>query len=235
MSSVSRATFHRSAVPNVTAPVAGGGYRRTPLWRMYDELAQLVDRAIGWDRLPVPLGLLVLIGVRNILRQKNLHDTSQLPTSNGAVAEPFTSASLTGRTESGAYNDLDHPTMGMRNTRFGRNIPLDKAVREPSPAILEPNPRLVSRELLTRDPFQPATTVNTLACTWLQFMIKDWFSHGTGDISNPWTIELTGDDPWPEHPMRIPRTVDDPTRPVGSAGPPTFLNADTHWWDGSQI
>jgi hypothetical protein len=125
--------------------------------------------------------------------------------------------------------------MGMRGTRFGRNIPLDEVRVESEDDMLDPSPRVVSRELLTRDPFQPAPTVNTLACTWLQFMIKDWFSHGTGDMSNPWTIELDADDPWPDHPMRIPRTIGDPTRPANTPGPPTFLNAETHWWDGSQI
>jgi heme peroxidase len=230
-----RASAHRLSLTQAPPPVAGAGYRRTTLWRIYNSVSQLVDRSVGWDRLPTPLGLVVLIGVRNVLRQKNLYDTNQVPASGAATPEPFASAVLTGRDESGAYNDLDHPAMGMKGTRFGRNIPLDKAVLEPDSSILEPSPRVVSRELLTRDPFQPATSVNILACTWLQFMIKDWFSHGAGDISNPWTIELSPDDPWPEHPMRIPRTIADPTRPAGSPGPPTFLNTETHWWDGSQI
>jgi hypothetical protein len=216
-------------------PVAGAGYRNTTFWRVYDGIAQAADRKVGWDKLPTPLGLLVLIGVRNILRKKNLHDTSTLPTTNGPQPEPFDARDYTRRTVSGSYNDLDHPTMGMRRTRFGRNIPLGKAVREPGHRLLDPSPRVVSRELLTRDPFQPATSVNTLACTWLQFMIKDWFSHGTGDMTDPWVIELDPDDPWHEHPMRIPRTIADPTRPPGDSGPPTFINNDTHWWDGSQI
>jgi hypothetical protein len=216
-------------------PMAGAGYRRTPFWRAYDTVAQGVDRAIGWDRLPTPVGLLVLIGVRNILRQRNLYDTSSLPSVGGPEPGPFEPADQVHRTVSGAFNDLDHPEMGMRGSRFGRNIPLDRARVEPDRQLLDPSPRVVSRELLTRDPFQPATTVNTLACTWLQFMIKDWFSHGVGDMANPWVIELAPDDPWPEHPMHIPRTVPDPTRPPGDSGPPTFINADTHWWDGSQI
>ena len=44
-----------------------------------------------------------------------------------------------------------------------------------------PNPRLVSRELLTRDEFQPATTLNLLAGAWIQFEVHDWFSHGKTD------------------------------------------------------
>ena len=42
--------------------------------------------------------------------------------------------------------------------------------------LMEPSPREVSRRLLTRDPFLPATSVNTLAASWLQFMIHDWFT-----------------------------------------------------------
>jgi hypothetical protein len=219
-----------------TKPVAGAGYRRSPLWRAYDALAQATDRSIGWDRLPLPLGLLVLIGVRNILRQRNLHDTATLPSSGGAQPEPFRPDDYVSRTISGSYNDLDHPPMGMKGTRFGRNIPLDAIKLEPEADLLDPNPRVVSRELLTRAPFQPATTVNTLACTWLQFMIKDWFSHGDGDKGNSWTVELAPGDDWPhENPIRIPKVIPDPTRPADSDGPPTFINTETHWWDGSQI
>ena len=39
--------------------------------------------------------------------------------------------------------------------------------------------------------------------------------------------------PWPEHPMPIERTRQDPS--ADPDGPPTFVTDDTHWWDGSQI
>jgi hypothetical protein len=55
------------------------GYRNTFWWRLYDQAAQTADRKFGWDKLPKPVGLLVLIGLRNILRQHNLYDTSGLP------------------------------------------------------------------------------------------------------------------------------------------------------------
>ena len=48
------------------------GYRNTFWWRLYDQAAQTADRKFGWDKLPKPVGLLVLIGLRNILRQRNL-------------------------------------------------------------------------------------------------------------------------------------------------------------------
>ena len=56
---------------------------RTFLWRIYDAAAQAADRAVGWDKLPRVLGLLVLVGLRDTLRQRNLHDTSALPSAAG--------------------------------------------------------------------------------------------------------------------------------------------------------
>jgi hypothetical protein len=45
---------------------------------------------------------------------------------------------------------------------------------------------------------------------------------------------LQDDDPWPKRPMLVNRTASDPTRTDGGS-PPTFINAETSWWDGSQI
>jgi len=39
--------------------------------------------------------------------------------------------------------------MGMAGTRFGRNVPLQYGYQEAPDEILDPNPRVVSRELLT--------------------------------------------------------------------------------------
>jgi hypothetical protein len=210
-------------------------YRDTPFWRAYDRICQEIDRWIGWPNLPTPIGLLVLIGLRNILRRNNLYDTSSLPAQNPARPGPSTTAALTGRTADGSYNDLHQPTMGMAGTRFGRNIPLSSAYQESPADLLLPNPRTVSRELLTRTEFQPATIINLLAAAWIQFMIKDWFSHGQGDPDHTYELELARDDPWPQPPLTVLKTLPDPTRPAGSAGPQTYINRDTHWWDGSQI
>jgi hypothetical protein len=102
--------------------------------------------------------------------------------------------------------------MGSAGTRFGRNVPLEHTYPDNHWALLEPSPRTVSRELLTRETFQPATTLNLLAAAWLQFMIRDWFSHGKSETENPWELELSEDDPWSqERPMRIMRTSSTPT------------------------
>jgi hypothetical protein len=90
--------------------------------------------------------------------------------------------------------------------------------------------------LMTRHEFLPATTLNLLAAAWLQFMIRDWFSHGKSETENPWKVELAGDDPWTqERPMQIMRTRKDPTHLPEDSSPPTYLNTETHWWDGSQL
>jgi hypothetical protein len=210
-------------------------YRNTPLWRVYNGLAQTIDHRIGWDRLPTPLGLAVLLGLRNILRQRNLCDTTSLPSTGGAQAGPLTPEATTGRTPDGSYNDLDQPTMGMAGTRFGRNVPLDETYQESPEDLMSPNPRVVSRELLTRTEFVPASSLNILAAAWIQFMVKDWLSHGEGDPQHVYEVPTAADDPWPQKPLTILKTLADLTRPAGSPGPETYLNHESHWWDASQI
>ena len=71
---------------------------------------------------------------------------------------------LTTRTEDGTHNDLQNPAMGMAGSCFGRNVPVEYTFPEPEPAILSPNPRTVSLELL-RVSSSSLTTVNILAAT----------------------------------------------------------------------
>src|SRR5215469_12917242 len=179
----------------------------SPLSRLFDRWMQSLDQKRGWHRFPLLIGLMILVGLRTILRQKNLYDTTGVTLTNAdhpASAEQA-ARNLTARTADGTYNDLDHPIMGAVGTRFGRNIPLNHAYPNES-TILTPNPRTVSVELLTRDTFRPVTILNMLAAAWVQFMIHDWFSHGKNQKENPRQIPLSDDDPWPEHPMRILRT-----------------------------
>jgi hypothetical protein len=203
------------------------------LERIFTQGTEAIDRRVRWYRLPRPLALVVLIGLRTVLRRRNLYDTQ----SERWHARPPCSPphDLTARTLDGSFNDLETPAMGSIGARFGRNVPLAFTYPD-TEHILTPNPRTVSRELLTRDRFIPATTLNMLAAAWLQFMIHDWFSHGKNEKERPWEIPLADDDPWPEHPMRILRTRADPTRSPEEANlPPTYANTETHWWDASQI
>jgi hypothetical protein len=206
------------------------------LARLYTSAAQAVDWTIGWSRLPLPFGVATLIAARVRLRQENLYDTASAPSTNPPALQGASPDYLTARTPDGSFNDLDHPEMGSTGTRFGRNVPIARTYQESPERIMQPNPRLVSRELLTRDTFKPATTLNLLAAAWLQFMVHDWLSHGRNAKDNPWQVPLPPDDDWPENPMRILRTRADPTRPPGEDGyPPTYANTATHWWDASQL
>src|SRR5215213_7139947 len=150
--------------------------RPSLLGRLFQRAAVAIDRQTGWDRLPLPLGLAVLIGYRDTLRRRNLYDTGGIrrgerptpPPSQVPAPPPRDGRHVTARTADGTYNDLDYPTMGSAGTRFGRNFPPSRTHPDPDLTILRPSPRTVSRELLTRDAFIPATTLNLLACAWLQ-------------------------------------------------------------------
>ena len=104
-------------------------------------LVSLIDRKIGWFRLPLPLGIQVLDGVRSFMRAKNLYDTSTLPIIPQPAPQPQGVSYLTARTADGTFNDLQYPLMGSAGTRFGHLFPLENAYPEPEPAILEPSPR----------------------------------------------------------------------------------------------
>jgi len=194
--------------------------------RLFTALASALDRKYGWERLPKLLGLFTIVYVRKRLRRENLYDTGLVK------PPPPPPPDLNARTIDGSYNDLAQPSMGSVNTRFGRNVPLTRTVPEPEPDLLEPSPRLVSRELLTRETFIPVESVNVLAAVWLQFEVHDWFSHEPDKEAKPFEISLVDDDPWPQRPMTIQRTRRDTT---GDGSAPTFATSDSHWWDGSQI
>jgi len=106
------------------------GYRNTFWWRIYDGAAQAADRAVGWDKLPRVLGLLVLVGLRNTLRQRNLYDTSVLPSNVPPKVPDPGPETFTTRTPDGSHNDLGQPPMGMGGTRFGRNVPCGGDIRK---------------------------------------------------------------------------------------------------------
>src|SRR5882724_1392719 len=54
-------------------------YHQSAFQRLYGRAAEFLDHRIGWHRLPVPLALAVLSGLRDVLRRDNLYDTSGEP------------------------------------------------------------------------------------------------------------------------------------------------------------
>ena len=81
---------------------------------LLSKTAAILDRRFGWDRLPKPIGILTLVGLRQTLRRQNLYDTGV----SDAVAP--NGADTGARTLDGSHNDLGQPTMGMIGQRFGR-------------------------------------------------------------------------------------------------------------------
>ena len=76
------------------------------LSKLLTTTATALDRRFGWDRLPVPLGVVTLLGLRNRLREENLYDTG----AGGARAEE-TGDRHDVRTTDGSYHDLESPAL----------------------------------------------------------------------------------------------------------------------------
>jgi hypothetical protein len=210
------------------------------LMRASGRALEQINRLVPWHRLPTWLGLANLIELREQLRAENLYDTQHIDSGAGhnhpqPALEPASSDLLRARSADGSYNDLESPRMGMAQTRFGRNVPLSEVHTPSLRELTAPSPRTISEALLARREFIPATSLNVLAAAWIQFMTRDWFSHGENEPSQPYEIPLAPEDTWPERPMRVQRTRRDPSRCPMSGSPPTFVNAVTHWWDASQV
>ncbi len=231
---------------------------------LYVDSFRLLNLFRPWYRLPTLLGIMNLAALREVLRAHNLHSTSRelegqevIPVTNPAgrsLPPSFDAALLSARQSDGYCNDLHDLEMGSASeadpagtqpgdfirsnpgARFGRNVPLEEAHPETGTRLLSPSPREVSNRLLARDKFKPATILNYLAAAWIQFETHDWFFHGNPKPGDEIKIDLESNDPWPKHPMLIRRTPADPTRkPDDGKWPPTYVNAESHWWDASQI
>ena len=148
--------------------------------------------------------------------------------------------------------------VGSVGARFGRNIkpPTEEELEVMERDLLDPNPRLISKELFTRkNGMIPATTINLLAAAWLQAQNHDWFSHGKNVAKRPsqgssgqaplseeqkkmfdpiLIPPVAGDDLFPNG-MMIPRTRPDFTQTEKQNYPRSFRNTVTHWWDASEI
>jgi hypothetical protein len=197
-----------------------------------------VNRFVEWHHLPRPLAILNLMALRTVLRAENLHDTNT-PATGGVAGElpdvEIPAEAVSFRTADGRFNDLEHPEMGRSGARFARNFPLANCYPETGDRLLSPNPRDISNELLARKEFVPAEILNILAAAWIQFQTHDWFNHGRSKDERI-EIPLRPDDAWPERPMTVPRTPRDPTRTDADKHlPPTYVNTETHWWDGSSV
>jgi hypothetical protein len=205
------------------------------LQRLLDVVYRVINFFEGWHRLPTLLAAVNLAVLRDRLRAHNLHHTGY---GIGASGD-WSAGTERWRSPDGSFNSLGHPRMGMAGSRFGRNFPLPECVPDSGDELFDPSPREISRELLARDTFIPATNLNLLAAAWIQFETHNWFSHGVPEPGNEFKIPLQPDDDWPDRVdgcMQIRRTLADTTpRETWLGATPTFRNFNSHWWDAGQI
>lgn len=199
---------------------------------MLDKIARFLERRKPWHRWPLPVSLIGVLGLRETLRKENLHSLQRRPLTPDL---PEGLDPREARMADGSYNDLGQPGMGMAGARIGRNVPPDEGHGEELPRLMEPNPRLISRELMARRDFVPVPHLNVLAAGWIQFMVHDWFSHGSNDKAHKWTVPLPEGDDWPGEMSVLKTTEDEPLTDADRQPPNIYTNVETSWWDGSQI
>jgi len=214
------------------------------LTRIYGALAGYHDVVwTNWHRRPPWLAILTLAHMREELNRHNLRDAypkRQLVGFQPKGQKP-PSGVESSRTANGSWNNLKNPMEGAAGTRFSRNVANDAIRPESGERLLSPDPREISRRLLTRgDTMKEVPFLNLLAAAWIQFQTHDWVSHGENQPRDSHEIPLAeGDDTRRKYLLRriaVGRTQPDPTRlPQGESTPVSYINEVTHWWDGSQI
>ena len=197
----------------------------------------------NWYRKPISTGILTLAHMRDTLNRANLRSTyppgvktgfapADLPRPNGVTHF---------RTADGSWNRLDNPKEGAAGTRFPRNVANSSIRRPTDEELLSPNPRTISRKLLTRgETMKEVPFLNLLAASWIQFQTHDWVNHGEMLQRDVIELPLDDDDPartqFHQKSIFVGRTQADPTRrEYGESTPVTHINEVTHWWDGSQL
>ncbi|KAF1939471.1 heme peroxidase [Clathrospora elynae] len=197
-----------------------------------------INKLIPWHKLPSYIGVLNIAALRYELRQKNLHDVYPSGNYQGTPGCPHMSDQqyLHTRHSDGLFNDLSAPKMGCAGMRFGRNVAREYTTKPSEDDIMTPNPRLISEDLLKRDTFKPATSLNLLAAAWIQFQVHDWFQH-ENSTTEKFDVPLPDGDVWSpsDGKMVVEKTeVDVPLDETDKVAP-AYKNQNTHWWDGSQI
>jgi tetratricopeptide (TPR) repeat protein len=196
----------------------------------------------NWYRRKVFFGILTLAYMRDKLNKHNLVNT--YPAGKLTGFQPENQEPPEGvrffRTADGSWNNLANPKEGAAGTRFLLNVQPDAVRPETGEKLMSPNPREISRKLLTRNgPMQEVPFLNLLAAVWIQFQTHGWINHGEILFDDVHEIPLAPDDParrqYHQTKMFVGKTQPDPTRTPEDTVAATFINEVTHWWDGSQI
>ncbi|XP_076096675.1 uncharacterized protein LOC143067365 isoform X2 [Mytilus galloprovincialis] len=220
----------------------------------------------NWWQYNYPYDVIQLIRSQSQLQENNLidsytenhNDTTRgcFDPKIGSFEVPIRNCSVYFHKErrlDGLCNDFKNVGTGSRNYRFGRNVPLNVTVQDDC-NLYNPNPRDISRKLMQRKEFIPATSINILIAGWVQFMIHDWFGSGPNDKSRHFEVPVKDDDPDFTTAIKINRTrPDNCTRLPGvttkicknfprdfefckdAKDYETHQNINTHWWDASQL
>jgi tetratricopeptide (TPR) repeat protein len=212
--------------------------------RIYGTLAGYHDAIwTNWYRKPLWRAILMLAHMREELNRHNLKEVypkGELIGFQSKRQKPPPGVEYY-RTADGSWSNLKNPLEGAAGTRFSRNV-ASTAIRPESGArLLTPDPREVSRRLLTRDDrMKEVPFLNLLAAAWIQFQTHDWVSHGDNLPGSSYEIPLAQEDDarrkylLPK--LAVGQTQPDPTRLAqGEPAPVSYINEVTHWWDGSQI
>ncbi|HEY6424013.1 MAG TPA: peroxidase family protein, partial [Pseudonocardiaceae bacterium] len=213
--------------------------RNAILTTVVSPVFSIVNQFVPWYRMPGPLSMLNLVFLRRTLRKLNLIDTEirEAPPRTEPVPAPIDEQLRVARSYDGTFNDLSAPKMGAVGSTFGRNMP---PVYRPG-LFDTPNPVTVSRELLYRENFLPARSLNILAAAWIQFQVHDWVNHrrypvGTESVNVPLPPGVT----WhntpdgPDEPVM--RFAENQGIDTGTGSPPIlFADSASHWWDGSEV
>ena len=236
----------RKAVYDASAAVRSGNRWRTGIPKRNVVLGagaravfSVVNRLVPWHRLPVRVSVLNLEAFRHVLRKQNLIDTEarEAPPRARPVPPGAPEESRWARTFDGRDNDLSAPEMGAVGAAFGRNLAADYR----PDSFNNPNPVSVSEQLLARERFIPARSLNLLAAAWIQFQVHDWVNHarhplGVEDV----VVPMPGGQKWqnrpagkPENLMRIAGNKALAVDPDGTQR--LFADAASHWWDASEV
>ena len=204
-----------------------------PLSKLLMSAASALDRRYGWDKLPLPLGVLTLIGLRTRLRKENLYDTGE----SDAKPTPADGRERTERLTDGSYNDLVEAGDGHASaSASGATCRSRRPSRSRS--------RAAGAEPAHRQPGAPARATSSCPATIAQRARRRRGSSSrstTGSAtarpsrSTPASCRSRTTTRGPDARCRSERTRRDPSRPPTTARRRPIVTDDTHWWDGSQI
>ena len=265
---LARPIVAEGSLPTLLPPPPPPGFMRRLHIRIGSELGELLTllmfvvthlwgRFVGyrdavwtnWYHRPLALAILTLAYMREHLNARNLGTSypQHVLTGFQPVAQKPPPGVTHFRTADGSWNNLDDPKEGAAGTRFLRNVEMAAIRPETGDQLLTPNPRVISRTLLSRGndaggapAMKEVAFLNLLSAAWIQFMNGDWINHGEIYFNDVIEVPLPEDDAararyW-QTKMFIGKTQADPTRMSGrEEASVSAINEVTHWWDGSQI